>query len=427
MTLHPPTAHLPPIGKISSQSPQVLLDALKYLRVIYNPEVRGSRRRRNGQPTPAAHLSMGNLEPFYGSDLDLLRADAFERSYSIRWLTTLISQAQFQQTGDLSSLPTAEHHISQEERVIREASCLLATCAGTASAGTITRVFTFDSAHTHSAIRIQVTDAPLENQDFTSVGAQTWGGACVLSETIVDQPEDFGIIVRGGSVVTSDIIETPCPTDNEFRVLELGAGTGMASLTLGKLFESLSGKPTKKTAIVATDFHPSVLANLRANVVSNFPPTEDLIPPSQASPVSVTTHFLDWSAFPKTEEQVPPFQKPFDLVIGSDIIYEAQHAVWIKTCLTRLLRRPEKVHNPNSGSACVFRPLFHLIIPLRPTHASESNTVEQVFPTLADTEAHKPALVIFSKEIIVCEANGDVHDRGNGDDVEYAYYKIGWS
>ncbi len=80
------------------------------------------------------------------------------------------------------------------------------------------------------AIQVQLTDVPLENQDFGSVGAQTWGGACVLAEGH-----------RGGSGCfwTARV--------GRKRVLELGAGTGLVSITVGKLLEG-------NVTVVATDF-----------------------------------------------------------------------------------------------------------------------------------------------------------------------------
>ncbi|TFL06381.1 hypothetical protein BDV98DRAFT_559316 [Pterulicium gracile] len=87
----------------------------------------------------------------------------------------------------------------------------------------------------------------------------------------------------------------------------------------------------------------------------------------------------------------------FDVVVGADIIYEAEHARWIRECLIRLLK-------PGAE--------FHLVIPLRKTHAVECETVERVFGLERE-------LGILGRERIRC--------RGDGDDVvEYSYYRIGW-
>ena len=63
--------------------------------------------------------------------------------------------------------------------------------------------------------------------------------------------------------------------------------------------------------------------------------------------------------------------------------------------------------------------MFHLVIPLRATHAMESSTVESVFVN-RDKGGGDLGLGILSKEIIVCDA-GEERDGH----VEYAYYKIG--
>ncbi|KDQ55383.1 hypothetical protein JAAARDRAFT_133994 [Jaapia argillacea MUCL 33604] len=409
-TLIPPTSKLPRINHIRDSSLPELRDALSYLRFIYSPAVRGSRqiRRTRGsvteigshpeEPSKTAENPQklpSNLE----SDLVLLRADSFERSYAIQWLTTLCRHADVISQG--SSPNSFNSPKIQPDALVQDAASLLAICAGTASAGTHTRIMNFGGGA--SAVDVTLTDIPLENQDYSSVGAQTWGGACVLADNIVAYPEEFGLY--------------PENRRDTFRVLELGAGTGLVSLVLGKLLES--EHRSHETNIIATDFYPLVLSNLANNIAANFP--------GQPTPrLSIQPHFLDWSQFSsQTEEPPSPFNESFDLIVGADIIYEAQHATWIKRCVEKLLRKPgaeapsSQVHHWNQ---CIYYlPHFHLVIPLRPTHTFESSTIEQVFPMLATVQSRNQ-LVILTKESIFCDANGD----GKGE-VEYAYYVIGWS
>jgi predicted nicotinamide N-methyase len=399
--LIPPTAQLPHIAKLASSSPESLSKALQYLQLLYNSEVRGSRRVKKALSTDI-YPSIGsnaNLKADDRADLDLLRADSYERTYAMRWLTALISHASTFESIDCESnlMPhdLAQTHLAaQYDAILTAASSLLAICAGASAAGILTRTFTFGSDA--GDISVTLTDAPLENQTFESVGAQTWGGACVLAEIIVEQPTMFGLapeISKGKRV----------------RLLELGAGTGLVSLTLSKLLE----KTGIEAEIVATDFYLAVLANLQSNIAANRI--------RSASPVSLTNYFLDWSTFAALEAPLPPFDNAFDIIFGADIIYEASHALWIKSCLQVLLRRPK--------ACCAFPPaIFHLIIPLRPTHTMECQTVEEVFP-LVPTPATLPLsdmidleLVILEKEVIVCEAGEGRRDM----DVEYGYYKIGW-
>ena len=173
-TIHPPTSHLPPIAKIASYTSAQLLDALIYLRLLYNPEVRGSRRIRAGQPTKS-HLSDDS------DAVQLIRSDTFESSYAIRWLTTLISRMEDIQESTPDTFHTGI--------LIQQAAALLAICAGAiaAAAGTVQRIFSFESDEV-GRIEIPLTDIPLVNHDYTSVGAQMWGGTYVLAEMIVENP-----------------------------------------------------------------------------------------------------------------------------------------------------------------------------------------------------------------------------------------------
>jgi predicted nicotinamide N-methyase len=154
--------------------------------------------------------------------------------------------------------------------------------------------------------------------------------------------------------------------------------------------------------LVATDYYPSVLKNLERNRACNS--------------VRFTSKFLDWSTFCDTEViHDPIFEGGFDVVFGADIVYEDVHATWIKSCVAELLCKPS-TRQPD--------PTFHLIIPLRASHTVESNTIEMVFRNCKDVKVEEETvLVVKHKEVIVCDAESGK----DGEEVEYAYYRIGWS
>ncbi|KAF9527860.1 hypothetical protein CPB83DRAFT_855318 [Crepidotus variabilis] len=301
-----------------------------------------------------------------------------------------------------------------QETLLNSAAALLAVCAGTAAAGIITRTFIFETEAKDDnpalplfSFSIYLTDVPLDNHDYGSVGAQTWGGACILAEMIVEAPTAFGI---------PEII-----TSMPLRCLELGAGTGLVSLTVGKIIQSKLATVTPKLLgelgrleVVATDYYPSVLANLDTNIKANFSS-------STSNAICIESQALDWSQFSSPEylSQAISLQLPFDVVYGADIIYEDQHAEWIKLCLWKLLKKPTHMQR---------EPTFHLIIPLRQTHQAESNTIERVFcreksePDIRRPKHDGGELIIKHRETILCDA-----ETGNDNErVEYLYYRIGW-
>ncbi|KAG1841595.1 hypothetical protein C8R48DRAFT_738761 [Suillus tomentosus] len=146
--LCPPTTYLPPTAKIASFSVTQLLDALPYSQSLYHSEVRGSRRQRVQVPVFNGEQKL-RLRHEDDSELRGIRSDAFERSYSIRWLTTLIAQLEVWQglshseKVSLDDLGTLEPTLAYTEIFVQQDASLLAICAGVAAAGMITRNFFF--------------------------------------------------------------------------------------------------------------------------------------------------------------------------------------------------------------------------------------------------------------------------------------------
>jgi predicted nicotinamide N-methyase len=382
----PPTLFLPPIRQIANRAPADLSYALELLSAIYVPPIRGTRRighrRVFGPPdgTPiTAHLPVDETTAC-DSEAEALRLDSFERAYALRWLTALIGFG-------------SEPETNVPEAVLSSAAALLALCAGTAAAGGVARRFTFelgpDIPSTAREIVVHLVDAPLDNGDFSSVGAQTWGAACVLSGIIARSPSTFGL---GGNT-------------GPLRALELGAGTGLVSLALAKVLATLGDAPHAANAtLVATDFYPVALANLRANIARNYARTPDRSPP-------VLVRELDWATFGHSASADAILAAPFDLILGADIVYEPEHARWVRGVVERTLRL--NVHAR-----------FHLVIYSRPTHAHESSAAEREFPLGVTTSKHAedPCLVTLSKDIIECEDEVGFIGRT----LEYAHYIIGW-
>ncbi|KAI0251189.1 hypothetical protein BJV78DRAFT_1347134 [Lactifluus subvellereus] len=374
----PPTAQLPPIKTLKTVPVGQLQEAIQYLKCVYNPEIRSSRRitvAHGPLPSPerprararraASHESnAGPGDSINNKAVEAIRADAFEHAYAMRWLTALVSQ-----TTNLQDDHDHDHDHDHDvdgadadadadrnnaplllEPLVQSAAALLAMCAGPASAGTRTRTYVL------AGVRVQLTDVALRNDDFGSVGAQTWGSACVLAEMIAEAPSRFGLCDGGGGGPHRSA-SAGAGAAMVLRVLELGAGTGLVSLTAGN--------------IVASDFHPLALENLRSNIENNnnsFSSSDSAAAAAAATrgDVSISAHFLDWEeAADPAHVLGAPFDAPFDEAFGADVVYEPDHAAWINACLKRLLRLTGR---------------FHLVIPLREGFARELASVERVFP-----------------------------------------------
>ncbi|KAF8462084.1 hypothetical protein JB92DRAFT_3069605 [Gautieria morchelliformis] len=311
---------------------------------------------------------------------------------------------------------------------------------------------------------------------------------------IAENPSRFSIFSREQLGTLHPHVNAP------FRALELGAGTGLASLVLGKVLERIRSMDRQCTepvsfdtcrvpllvdTVFATDFHPSVLANLRFNFAVNFPaasvnsqsnsnigtshssccapnmvvlPLDWSVIHSLAHPISnpvgketsessaqdnkwpndadalcqsrpqISNPVLDQTDLIRDRQQVlannadiltsatpsstssiaPQLDIPFDVIIGADIIYEHSLALWVRACVERFLRkhtRPSSQADEYTIRAPAAAPpghsyqsdtsplrtdqrpiptLFHLIIPLRRTHAVESRSGEEDFRLAAD-------------------------------------------
>lgn len=318
-------------------------------------------------------------------DIDVLRSDPFEREYVIKWLTGLIARSDIWITEapvEEGSGDTSE----ERSRVVDDAASLLSSFAGDAEPEpALTRDFSFPQSDGGGPVCVQLNDGALLTGDHTSVGLQSWASSIIFAERICWDPPSFHF----------NSLDRP-----GIRVLELGAGTGLLSIVASKFLPSAE--------IIATDYHPDVLTNLRSNVSTNV---------SGQDPSPISVHALDWS-HPPTDG---PFSEgSFDMILAADVIYHLDHAQWIKSCIQHYLRRSR--HSES------YRPVFWLIIPLRSTgrHEGMDATVEQVFSVL-DPNANFPSdpekgeLTILCKEEIARRSG-----VGRADEGSYVLFQIGW-
>lgn len=260
---------------------------------------------------------------------------------------------------------------------------------------------------------------------------QTWGSSILFARRIAQNPATFGLITNSATSPSS-----PTP-DRPQRILELGAGTGVLSLTM-----ALLPRLPPSTVIIATDYNPLVMDNLRKNVALNH-----LDPDGESAEVEgrcVGVYPLDWLAFhdegdgvdvrtvgrdgirhkedlpPGTTKQdlvaAPPFDSRFDLIFGADIVYEAHQAPWIHSTVSHFLAYPEANTEPS----------FHLFVPLRPTHQAEIVSLEATFPLASALPSRGPG---DDWRLAALEVESLVRTQGVGraDETCYRRYRIGWA
>ena len=384
----PPTVNLPALKSLSNCSLNQVLDALTNLRVLYFPSPLVESLRLQNNSKPFAHVVCDNSAPDSGyasaeeddddtsSDFDgrnealeLLRTDEFERAFAIKWLIGFTARSDTW----ISSVPETE--TEAYACAVDEAVSLLALFTGSESEQAITRKFSFLASGGQPA-EIELNDAPLVSEDHTSVGLQSWASSILLAERLCANPGKFSL--------------DPTTRGRGLRVLELGAGTGLLSITVAKIQANgqvrASGPPP---TIVATDFHPDVLANLQRNVDDN------------ADAQGILVRKLDWS---QPNSSTAPFDRPFDVILAADVVYEPSHASWIANCVAKLLARPAGV--------------LWMIIALRSggRHEGLSSTVGKAF----SFEGSSGRLSILENETL---QRMDGH--GRADEMGYELFKIG--
>ncbi|KAG5984727.1 hypothetical protein E4U55_003499 [Claviceps digitariae] len=376
----PPSISLPPLRNLATLTAAQIGDALRLLHELFCclPTSLDFQTSNKNRLLTADSGYASEAEADEEIETECLRRDEFERSFATRWLTGFIGRA-----FELS----LEEIIS--ERFVDEACSILSyltneskeELAGDEDLG-MTRGFSFlFRGDQKSKVEVALYDTPMQTgEDHTDVGLQTWGASIALSEKISKNPETF----RLNKSVTS----------SSSRIVELGAGTGLVSLFLSRLMPYISeSRPT----IVATDYHPTVLANLRANITSHMEATPDAAP--------VLACHLDWSA-PSRQE---PLDVPADMLIAADVTYAPQHAAWLRNCAMSLL--------DDAG-------VFWLMVSVRPNgkFAGISDTVEVAFGEEKEcTRSDGKRLSISSVQNM--EKKGEI---GRADEVGYKLFEIVW-
>jgi predicted nicotinamide N-methyase len=384
----PPSSTLLPIRQIATASEEQITTSLRNLQALYcplrlptafakpKPKWRHISAASTPSPLDSGYASrdeqqdendVASLEEVTAA----LRADPFERNFATKWLTSLISRV-----GELGF----EEDVTSN--IVEDAAFILSSFFDSTKdeeEEALTRDFSFPTA-TGKNIEVTLNDAPLSGTDHTDVGLQSWGASIVLSSMICADPERYGLSKEA--------------LGEQSTIIELGAGTGLVSLTLAKVLPAVG---VVDASISATDYHPAVLDNCRMNVDTNFCSDSHKSPP-------ISTEILDWSQPPAD------LHSTADFLIASDVIYAPEHASWLRDCAAHLLK---------SDGTC------WLMVTVRKTGKFEGipDTVEGAFASeLCPKDVDGRMFKILQKETV--EKRRGI---GRGDETGYNLYRIGWS
>lgn len=379
-----PSTSLPPLRNVSALEAAQIGHALTVLHEFFCPLPTSSDFQKHPKGFFAAAAAAADSG--YASEADVDEAsraeaapDHYERVTAIRWLTGFIGRAH--------ELSLAE---SVSEAFVDQACSILAHLtkedkeegADEPEDLGMTRRFSFPYKDDQLCnIEVDLYDIPMQTgEDHTDVGLQTWGASIALSTRIARHPEAFGL--------------SQTRLTSSSRIVELGAGTGLVSLFLSGLMPHVSeAQPT----IIATDYHPTVLSNLAANIKSHMA--------KPAPTATVLSCHLDWSC----PSRKAPLHVPADIVIAADATYAPEHAAWLRDC---------------AGSLLADDGIFWLMVSVRQNgkFAGISDTVEAAFEEVEKcTRADGKRLTISSMQQI--EKRDNV---GRADETGYKLFEIVW-
>lgn len=425
-----PTSCLP---RLKSEPPSFdIFRALVHLANLYSPQ--SLNRTETSYHTSVdvdSEITSSNEHdiPAYQDAFDSARADDNEKRYAMDWLTRLIGSGLYWVDDEGES--------TCADALLDLAGRILGGHASLEEAGAICREFRFPlqepvlvpeadtlactAVEMSEIIEIVLRDDPLPPSDSQSessakdetgssqdaaaaVGVQTWGAAIVVSDVLVRHPALFHPALASSN-------------SHRLTIAELGAGTGLLGMVAAKMLQ-LRNVPAD---IVLTDYHSQVLRNLEHNVQENFP--ADAIASARSSEVSVAVEHLDWlQVHQKVIQGIADAkyasQPKYDLLLLADVIYAPEHALWIRSSIETLLRKPSSEERIGS------EPRAHIIMAVRGSGKFEGlyKTVEEAFkprshsaaiPSLSASTTVTPFDTMPGTPAQVVESPANDNSKGN--------------
>lgn len=165
-----------------------------------------------------------------------------------------------------------------------------------------------------------------------SIGGKIWDASLLMSAWIRQAAREEALERR-----------LPPPT----RMLELGAGLGIVGLAAAQTFPS--------ARVTLSDYDPEVVANLRQNVLLNYPEVPAAAEGAAPACSRIDVAAIDFREFTREHgvgdadclTKYAGLYGAFDMILGSDVVYELGHCHLANVCLSLLARRaPTDEGNP---------------------------------------------------------------------------------
>lgn len=191
-----------------------------------------------------------------------------------------------------------------EEAIVDKAAATMSYMSGRSAAGPYCRPWTFTTHFTDTSIAPTLHTLSIMEPAYSSgaeLGWKTWNAAIVLVQFLGASPLD--------TFVGKD-------------VLELGCGTGLSGIFCAKF---------GARSVLMTDYNLKVLETVQENVVRN-------------GLTNVSVKRLDWVEIQKQSDRISNVESDemekeakYDTIVGSDIVYDPDHAFVVPAVLNRLL------------------------------------------------------------------------------------------
>lgn len=256
------------------------------------------------------------------------KRDEYELQYARTWLKKLIKTSSDGALVEAAALCLTDLDRPEGAKASRAKMQLHLTASLADEAAK--QLLSFETAAGSVKVRLQETSM----QDANATGFCTWSSAIVLARQVFADPL---------ALLPND---EPRHGAAPLKVLELGSGTGLCGIAC---LTALGGAGVQ-VEVTLTDYDEQTLSTLETNIEQNLA--------AGGTNVSWKVRKLDW------KDAATFTGGPFDIIIGADIVYEPYHAKLVHNAVAALLK---------SGG------VFHLVIPIRYTHAADVAALEQAF------------------------------------------------